>query len=55
MPFVICERQTTQELLDQLADQLESYPLGCNEIGIYTAQALGMGNECTRHKLRLIS
>lgn len=49
--IVIYERQTTQELLDQLADQLKVPHLDATKLGYIQHKPLVWENECTRHKL----
>lgn len=49
--IVIYERQTTQDLLDQLADQLKVPHLDATRLGYIQPKPLVWENECTRHKL----
>lgn len=49
--IVIYERQTTQDLLDQLADQLKVPHLDATKLGYIQHKPLVWENECTRHKL----
>ncbi|MCH3980752.1 MAG: bifunctional UDP-3-O-[3-hydroxymyristoyl] N-acetylglucosamine deacetylase/3-hydroxyacyl-ACP dehydratase [Prevotella sp.] len=49
--IVIYERETSQELLDQLADQLKVPHMDAKKLGYIQHKPLVWENECTRHKL----
>jgi len=49
--IVIYERQTTQELLDRLADKMNVPHMDATKMGYIQHKPLVWENECTRHKL----